>query len=229
MVALNFDATQIAPNQGGTSVVPSGVYDVVITHSEMKRTSRGDGTMLIFTYTITQGDHRGKRVIDRLNIQNPNQTAMEIAYGQLSAISHVIGRLRWQDTAELHNSPFKIEVAEVPRADDPSKTGNEIKRYMDAQGNGAQAQGAAPAPASQPAPPPPPQPEPQQPPAQPQQPQSQTWQPPAQPQTLQQPPTAPPAAPPAQPTSAPAAPWQTGAPAPQPPAAMGGRPPWEQQ
>ena len=134
MVQMAFDASQVAPNTGAMDVVPGGIYDVVIVDSKSKQTKRGDGWMLEFTYKIIEGDQAGKSLLDRLNVQNPSPQAQEIAFGQLSAISHCVGRLAWQDTQELHNLPFKVKVEVIARADDPSKPGNNITGYLTADG-----------------------------------------------------------------------------------------------
>lgn len=234
MVQLNFNAQQYAPNAGGMDVLPSGIYDVQITASEVKQTKRGDGYMLVFTMSVISGSHVGRRIMARLNIQNPNAQAMEIAYGELSAISHVVGIMAWQDTQELHGRPFKVKVDEVARSDDPTKMGNEIKGYYDYTGNPPTPRSAGAGPSAAPAAPVAPTA-----PAQPQQPapaQFAQEQAPAQapaPAAAAAPAYAPaptPAPAPAlvQPPQgqalAPAAPWQTGAPAPQP---VGETPPWQ--
>lgn len=150
MVQMNFNASQVQPNAGGMDVLETGRYNVQITESTVKPTKRGDGNMLVFTMTVIDGNAVGKRVIARLNIQNPNQQAVDIAYGELSAISHVAGVLNWNDTQELHGKPFQIQVDKVQRSDDPTKEGNEIKGYYDLQGNppsaGGGSQPSAPAP-----------------------------------------------------------------------------------
>lgn len=168
MVAMPFDATKFAPNiGGGGGVVPTGDYDVVITKSEWKETAskNGDGYIALHL-TIQSGDYAGKTVIDRLNLKNASQTAVEIAQGQLSAICHVTGRLQFQDTQELHGIPFKISVECVDRNDDIAKAkaegrepkkSNNVLAYMDAAGNapGAAAPGGvvtAPAPTAPAAP-----------------------------------------------------------------------------
>lgn len=169
MVQFSFDATQVKPNSGSADIVPAGMYIVAVTRSEFVPTKAGDGHMLVLTLTIQNGDYAGSVLVDRLNLRNNNSKAVEIAYGQLSAICHVTGVMRMQQTEELHGRPFQVKVTQSPRNDDPSKMGNEIKGYYDVNGNepGAQpAQGQA---------------APQQP-AQPAQPSAPQWQqPPAQP------------------------------------------------
>lgn len=135
MVQFNFDATTVAPGHAGADVIPSGVYDAQITKTEMTPTKDGSGAMLVVTMTVINGDHKGATIVDRLNLQNANAKAVEIAYGTLSAICHVTGVLHMQNTEQLHGRPFKVKVVMGPRSDDPSKMGNETKGYYDIHGN----------------------------------------------------------------------------------------------
>lgn len=132
MVAFNFDGTQHEPNAGFTPV-PAGWYNVAIEKSEMKSTAKGDGAMMVFTLNIIDGQYAGKKLFVRLNIQNPNQQAVDIAYGELSAISHAVGVIQWNETTQLHGIPFQVQAA-VGKTDKGTET-NEVKAYKDAAGN----------------------------------------------------------------------------------------------
>ena len=151
MVAFSFDARQFDPSTGGGSILESGTYAVQITNSEIKPTKNRDGHFLELTLAVIAGESAGRQIKDRLNIDNPNQTAKEIAYRQLAAISYVVGRVTWQDSQELHGIPFQIQVEKVARNDDPTKYSNNVLAYLDSNGrpaspNGAPAAPAAPAP-----------------------------------------------------------------------------------
>lgn len=135
MVQLNFNATQYDPSTGGGDVWEAGTYTVQITNSELKETKSKNGYFLALTLTCVDQHMAGRKLIARLNVQNPNPQAVEMAYRELSAISHVIGLLYWQDTQQLHGRPFKIAVTREPRNEDPSKETNNIVGYMDYAGN----------------------------------------------------------------------------------------------
>ena len=146
MVALNFSTQGVAPN-AALEAIPSGVYPVVITSTQEKPTRAGDGAYIEFEMTIqAPSEFAGRKVFDRLNIRNKNQQAVDIAYGTLSAICHVVNRHNIQQTEQLHNLPFQAVVAKVARDDRPGEFSNEVKGYKDAQGNdpGKSGQGAAP-------------------------------------------------------------------------------------
>ncbi len=134
MVALNFDAARVKPS-APLGTVPGGDYPVQITESSMKPTKTGAGQFLLLILRILSGEYAGRQLQLRLNILNPNQEAVEIAYAELSAICHVTGVVQCQDSTQLHNRPFMVRVVEEPRADKPDKMGNEIKAILDHLGN----------------------------------------------------------------------------------------------
>lgn len=109
MASLNFDATQVAPDMG-FEVLPAGWYDAMIDESEMKPTKDGSGAYLQLRFSIMGGFANGQKVFQRLNLQNANQTAQDIAYKQLSAICHAIGVMQLQDSSQLHGQPMKIKL-----------------------------------------------------------------------------------------------------------------------
>jgi len=124
---LNFNAANHEPNKP-LDPIPSDWYDAMIDESEMKPTSAGNGQYLQLRFNILSGQFSGRKVFTRLNLINPNQTAVNIAYGDLSAICRAIGRMQIQDSAELHGQPMKIKVKLVPARGDYDAS-NEIKGY----------------------------------------------------------------------------------------------------
>ena len=135
MVQLNFNAQQHAPSTGAADVLETGVYSVQIVSSEVKETKAKTGYMLVLGLSCLDQGFAGRKLTARLNIHNPNPQAVEIAYAELSAISHVVGILNWQDTQQLHGRPFKVSVEKEERNDKPGSYSNSIKAYMDYAGN----------------------------------------------------------------------------------------------
>ena len=111
MAQLNFGASQVAPDTGTPDAVPAGLYSVLIDESEVKPTKDGNGAYLQLRLNIIDGEYAGRKIFDRLNIQNQNQVAQDIAYKRLSAIAHSVGVLHVQDSQQLHNIPLKVKVA----------------------------------------------------------------------------------------------------------------------
>ena len=118
----------------------------------MKPTKRGDGNYAELTYEIIEGENKGRKVWVRLNLDNPNAKAVEIAQRQLSAICHAVDTLNIKDTAELHYKPHVIRV-EYVKADGlkSTKDSNEVRGW---KRSGAAPVAAAPAPQASSAAPP---------------------------------------------------------------------------
>lgn len=110
---LDFDATQVDPTNT-FDPVPAGDYEVMITDSEKKNTANGNGKYLQLTLEIQSGEFKGRMLFDRLNLDNPNRTAVEIAQRQLSQICHAIGELRLTDSRQLHEKPLIARVKVRP-------------------------------------------------------------------------------------------------------------------
>jgi hypothetical protein len=148
-----FDANTVQPQEAFT-ILPPGKYRAEITDSDMKATKDGNGQYLWLELTVLDGEHKGRKVFDRLNLVNPNQQAADIAQRQLSAICHAVGKLTVSDSEELHHRPMTITVRVRPGREVNGHTydaSNEIRGYEPAQGSQPFARQAAPAAASAPA------------------------------------------------------------------------------
>jgi hypothetical protein len=97
--------------------IPDGEYTAMITASEMRQTRSGNGAYLELTVEIQDGPHAGRRIYDRLNLENPNSQAVSIARRTLAQICHAVGVLQLQDTEQLHNRPFVAIVRTEPGRD----------------------------------------------------------------------------------------------------------------
>lgn len=132
---------QADPNnvQGDYTPVPPGEYKVHVKDSDMKPTSNGRGNYIQLDLEILEGEHAGRVIIERLNIDNPNQTAVDIAQRSLNAICVAVGKMSIADTVELHNIPM-IAVVKVDPAkpymkdgvEQPGSPSNSIRTYKPA-------------------------------------------------------------------------------------------------
>ena len=86
-----FDANTVQP-QESFDVLPAGFYPVMITESEMKGTSTG-GQMLVLTLEVIEGQFKGRKVWERLNLVNNNEQAVQIAQRSLSAICTLAAKI----------------------------------------------------------------------------------------------------------------------------------------
>ncbi len=128
MADLNgFNANEVEPS-ASFEALPAGKYLAAITDSEMKPTKNGSGSYLQLTFTILEGDCKGRVVWARLNLVNPNQTAVKIAQSELSAVCRAAGVMTPKDSCELHNIPVLITV-KVKKRDDNGELTNEIKGF----------------------------------------------------------------------------------------------------
>lgn len=130
-----FDANKFEPNRA-FEPIPTDWYKAVIVESELKKTKAGDGKFLELTIEVVDGPHKGRKVWDRLNLENPNRQAVDIARSTLSAICHAIGRMTPSDSAELHNIPMETRVTVTKRKDN-GEMSNEVKGYRATKGGAA--------------------------------------------------------------------------------------------
>lgn len=138
-----FDATA-HETMGSFEPLPEGDYRAVITDSEMKRTKAGDGEMLVLKFEVIDGEHKGRNIWARLNLDNPNKTAVDIAERELATICKAIGKLSASDSSELHNIPMQITLGIEPGRGQYGPS-NRIKMY-EALGGSSPANQAAPQP-----------------------------------------------------------------------------------
>jgi hypothetical protein len=136
-----FDANQVEPTTD-FEAIPAGKYLAVITESEMTPNKAGTGHFLKLTFQIIEGEFKNRLLWARLNLDNPNATAVQIARAELSAICRAVGVLAPNDSVDLHNLPLVIHVRCKKRADTGEIT-NEIKGYSKKES--PQLAGAAPA------------------------------------------------------------------------------------
>lgn len=132
----NFDATNIPPQQG-TAQHPPGMFDFMISHTEIKENKDKTGGYLEVEFSSPAG-----RAYMRYNLWNQSAVAVEIANKQLSALCHATGVFRLDfanEAAALRNARGRMEVG--PQKDDKF---TEIKRVFDTQGNEPGKSNAAP-------------------------------------------------------------------------------------
>jgi len=128
-----FNANEVEPS-APREPIPAGWYKAVITESEEKPTKAQTGSYLQMTFEIVEGAHQGRKVFSRLNLNNPNATAVEIAQRELSGICRSVGVMTPRNSQDLHDKPMSIKVKVTP-ARDGYEPGNEISEYAAANAN----------------------------------------------------------------------------------------------
>ena len=142
------------PERDDFTPVPPGTYTAIITESEMKATNSG-GEMLVLTVELP--DVNNRKIFERLNLKNNNETAVKIAFQTLGEIIKAVGKTTIKDSDEIHGKRMTIDVVVDPAkpymkdgVQQPGSPQNRIKKYSvyGATGN-ATAQAAQPANTSQ--------------------------------------------------------------------------------
>ena len=144
MAQFNFDASQVAPQQS-VGPLPAGTYLAHIIESDVQPLKSGNGEGLKLTFEIIDGQFKGRRVYENLNIRHTSEDTQRIAQSQLSALCHAVNVIKLMDTAALHFKPVRINVT-VREAVGQYKASNNIKGY-EAAGGGISAPATAPTPA----------------------------------------------------------------------------------
>ena len=151
-LGFDFNAENIEPSTP-YEALPKGKYTAIATASEMKPTKNGLGEYLQITFEVVEGEHKGRKVFERLNIKNANRQAEDIAQRQLSALCRAVGVMRPRDSEELHDKEVGIELV-IEEGDGKYSAQNRIKSYFQVGSTPTQApapRAATPAPAPQPA------------------------------------------------------------------------------
>lgn len=120
------------------AALPSGEYPALITDSAVKQTKSGNGSYLELTYQVIDGPYKGRQLWARINLTNPNATAVTIGQQHLAQVRHATGVLQLNDSQQLHNIPHVIRVEYKPARDQYSES-NEVKEYKAMAGGAAQA------------------------------------------------------------------------------------------
>lgn len=108
--------------------IPAGEYEAKVTKSELKATSDKQGQMLVLTFEILRGDHKGRICWSRLNLVNKSEKAVEIANKELATLCRACGKINIDESEELHGIPISIKV-KVTKETPQYPAGNAITNY----------------------------------------------------------------------------------------------------
>jgi hypothetical protein len=122
-----FNAAEVEPTVS-YEPMPAGWYKAVITASEERPTKAQTGSFLMLTLEVIEGPHQGRKLIDRLNLNNPNTVAKQIAEGTLSSICRSLNIMKPSTSYDLHDKPLMIKVKVKP-ANGEYGPSNEIANY----------------------------------------------------------------------------------------------------
>lgn len=108
--------------------LPAGRYTAMIVKSETKATKAGNGSYLSLEIDIVDGQYKGRKLFENLNLDNPNEQAVNIAKVTLANICRAVGVLHPKDSSELHLKPISIMVSVIPESKD-FPASNRVKRW----------------------------------------------------------------------------------------------------
>lgn len=122
------------PNQPEESfeIVPAGEYTTIIEASDYTPNKQGTGMILKLTYQIIDGEFKGRKIFENLNLQNENAQATQIAQRALNSICLAVGVQHVQDSAQLHGIPLIIDVS--VKEDAIYGKQNKIKKHIPVSG-----------------------------------------------------------------------------------------------
>ena len=143
MAKIGFNAATVEPT-AAYDVLPADKYLAMAIASELKPTKTGSGEYLQLTFEVIDGQFKGRKIFDRLNIRNSNKTAEDIAQRALSALCHAVGVIELDDSDQLHDKPVVLDVAIDPAKGEYAAS-NRVKGYLAANGQAPAPRAAAPA------------------------------------------------------------------------------------
>ena len=124
MAQINFNAAEVETTS--RDAIPTGIYEAVVTDSEMRATKSGLGMGINLTFEIlTEGPAKGRKVFSWINYEHPKVEAQRIGREELASLCKAVGVTELNDTAQLHNLPLMITVG-IDR-NDPTR--NVVKKY----------------------------------------------------------------------------------------------------
>lgn len=115
------------------SLIPSGVYSVVISEAELKTTNSGTGQYISLKLKVVGGQYSNRVIFDMININNPNPTAQNIGLATLKKIMKAMQLDSVQNTDQLVGGNLVVKVG-VELSDEYGDK-NKVKDYQSAGGN----------------------------------------------------------------------------------------------
>ena len=122
----NYNIHEVEP-MGTFEPLPADWYRCVIADTEERETKRQDGKYLQLTIEVIDGKYQGRKIFDRLNLQNKNPVAVDIARRSLASIAKAIN-VDPKNSSDLIDIPLMVKVAVRP-AENGYDASNDVKGY----------------------------------------------------------------------------------------------------
>lgn len=130
MPTIDFDVTEYEaqPVRSGWDPLPPGDYTACVTSTDLKATKAGNGEYIELTIEIMDGEFSGRKIWERLNVNNPSEQTVQIARSQLNQLATALGQVPLKDTDQLLEIPFTLTL-DIDRKDN---TRNRVMGYSSA-------------------------------------------------------------------------------------------------
>lgn len=111
MAELRYEIDTSDADENQFDLVPAGDYIAIIEDSDFVESQSGKGQYLKLVYQIVDGQFKGRKLFENLNIIHQSKQAQAIARRTLNAIGIATDVHNIEDSTQLHNIPMLITVA----------------------------------------------------------------------------------------------------------------------
>lgn len=122
----------VKENDGAFTVLPPGIYKMVIIADQLRDAKSGNGKVLEVKLQVVEGPHVGDTVTDYINLVSVHAQAQAIGQGTLKKICNLCGvQYPPADTTGLYGKPMMVKVAVEEFTSNTGKQlkSNKVKSY----------------------------------------------------------------------------------------------------
>lgn len=140
MALVKLDLSKVqAESETRFTLIPAGAYNAAIVGAEPKETKAKTGAYIALEFEVLDGDHKGARFGDIVNIANPNEDAVRIGLARLKRILELGGHKNpnsLKDTDELIGLAVQAVVSQEKTSTKEGKeyTNNRVDKYKALEG-----------------------------------------------------------------------------------------------
>ena len=114
-------------------IIPEGTeVRMKCTEAEDKETSTG-GEMIVATFVIIEGEHKGRKIWQNFNIVNKSEKAQNFGRRMISGWARAAGKPNAKNTDELLEKPFNVKLG-IEKGTGNYKDKNTIASFLMAEG-----------------------------------------------------------------------------------------------
>lgn len=110
MAQLPYTGTRDAYPSTAFDPIPKGIYQAVVTSSELCETKAQTGWICKLTWQIVEGRYANRLIFTQHNVQNKNPDAEVIGRRELQDFAEAMGIDVLNDTEELYGHPINVKV-----------------------------------------------------------------------------------------------------------------------